>query len=205
MTKNQILGEFYEDAKFNESLNKLCTVDDHREDLKHEIMMILFETHESKIQHLYKNKQLLFFTIRIVMNQYHSNRSPFYKKFRGITPEVIDDIALEIDEIDYDTIITNKIEEYLHREIHWFDSHIFMMYYIKKVDKSGKELKSLSYRKIQDLHKFGGLKIDYNKVSKVVKRTLSEVIKKLKRDGYIIEDYRGDYMIDIQNINTDKK
>jgi len=186
MTKQAIIGELYQDRKFNEALDKLCKNDEHREDLKHEIILILLEKDENQIVKMYQSNFLLFYTIGIIRNQYHSNTSDFWKKFRDISPEIIDDMIEHENQIDYDRLLTEKIEHYLLTEIHWFDAHIFTMYYFKKIDnETGKVLKPLSYRKIQDLHKWHGLKIDYNKVGLVVKRTLKEVEKKLLRDGYI--------------------
>ena len=185
MTKADIIGELYSNEKFNQSLSKMCKNEQHIEDLKQEVMLILLEKDDKTIINMYNNGFLLFYTIGIIRNQYHSNTSDFWKKFRYDDLEIIDEITNEFDDIDYDVILTQHIEKYLY-DIHWFDAHIFTMYYFKKIDtKTGKILKPLSYRKIQDLHTWHGMKIDYNKVAIVVKRTMELIKTKLEQDGYI--------------------
>lgn len=200
MTKSEIIGNLYQDEKFNEALNKLCKNETHKEDLKQEIMLILLEKDDKQIKTMYKSNFLLFFTIGIIKNQYHSSTSPFWKKYRQESLELIDEIYDLNNEVDCEVLLTEKIEHYLLTEIHWFDAHIFTMYYFKKIDNdTGKILKPLSYRKIQDLHKWHGLKIDYNKVAIVVKNTLNDIKNKLKRDGYI-ELVDGEYRINCENL-----
>lgn len=52
------------------------------DDLVQEVLMILLEMDYSKVEEMYKNKQLNFFLTRIIKNQYLSTTSPFYKKYR---------------------------------------------------------------------------------------------------------------------------
>jgi hypothetical protein len=200
LDKNKIISDFYTSRKFNETLSKLCKNKDHIDDLKQEVIMILLEKDDNVIIDLAKGNLLLFYTIGIIRNQYHSNTSDFWKKFRNTHNEIIDDIYLELSDIDYETLLTSKIEKYLLTEIDWFSAHIFKCYYFTKVDKeSGKILKPLSLRKIQDLHRWNGLKIDYNKISKIVKITMEDLKNKLKKDGYIIE-HDGKLRINSENL-----
>lgn len=76
----------------------------YADDLIQEIYLILLEYNREKIIELYNNKQLNFFITRIVKNQWMSNTSPFYKKYRKIH-EIIDanvESNAEIDNIDED-------------------------------------------------------------------------------------------------------
>lgn len=52
------------------------------DDLIQEVYLILLEYNKDKIIELYKKKQLKFFIIGILQRQYHSNTSPFYKKYK---------------------------------------------------------------------------------------------------------------------------
>lgn len=52
------------------------------DDLIQEVYVILLEYNRDKIIELYKKKQLKFFIIGILQRQYHSNTSPFYKKYK---------------------------------------------------------------------------------------------------------------------------
>lgn len=51
-------------------------------DLVQEIYLILLEYNQTKLQKIYDNGQLNFFLTRIIKNQWCSNTSPFYKKYR---------------------------------------------------------------------------------------------------------------------------
>ena len=52
------------------------------DDLTQEVYLILLEYNRDKIIELYQKKQLKFFIIGILQRQYHSNTSPFYKKYK---------------------------------------------------------------------------------------------------------------------------
>ena len=52
------------------------------DDLVQEVYIILLEYNRDKIIELYQKKQLKFFIIGILQRQYHSNTSPFYKKYK---------------------------------------------------------------------------------------------------------------------------
>lgn len=55
---------------------------DDLRDLCQMVYVILLEYDEEKIQDLWENDQIDFFIIRILLNQYKSANSPFYKMFR---------------------------------------------------------------------------------------------------------------------------
>ena len=52
------------------------------EDLCQMVYLILLEYDEGKIVDLWENGQINFFLARILLNQYRSTNSPFYKLFR---------------------------------------------------------------------------------------------------------------------------
>lgn len=54
----------------------------YMDDLVQEIYLILLEYNQTKLQKIYDNGQLNFFLTRIIKNQWCSNTSPFYKKYR---------------------------------------------------------------------------------------------------------------------------
>lgn len=187
--------------KFNDSLKKLCLNDQHRDDLKHVVIMALLEKDDDEIKRLYESDLMLYYAIGIIRNQYHSSTSRFNKDHRIKDRLIIDDIVMQDESDITERVFTEKIEQYLLREIDWFSSHIFTCYYFNKVDRqTGKKLKPLSYRKIQNLHKIDDMKIDYNKVAKIVKRTMSEIKNKLERDGHIRE-HNGQWYIDPESFN----
>ena len=52
------------------------------EDLCQMVYLILLEYDGAKIEDLWENGQINFFIARILLNQYKSSNSPFYKLFR---------------------------------------------------------------------------------------------------------------------------
>lgn len=52
------------------------------DDLAQDIYLILLEMDEEKLVELYENKQLNYWIARIILNQYFSNTSPFFTKYR---------------------------------------------------------------------------------------------------------------------------
>ena len=54
----------------------------YMDDLVQEIYLILLEYNQEKLQYIYDKGQLNFFLTRIIKNQYFSNTSPFFKKYR---------------------------------------------------------------------------------------------------------------------------
>ena len=62
----------------------------YMDDLAQEIYLILLEYNQTKLQEIYDKGQLNFFLTRIIKNQYFSNTSPFFKKYRKYY-DMIDD------------------------------------------------------------------------------------------------------------------
>ena len=52
------------------------------EDLLHETILALYNSDKEKIKYIIEQKKLTFYIVRIMMNQYHSNTSPYHKKYR---------------------------------------------------------------------------------------------------------------------------
>ena len=52
------------------------------EDLLHESIIALYNSDKEKIKDIIEKKQLTFYIVRIMMNQYQSNTSPYHKKYR---------------------------------------------------------------------------------------------------------------------------
>ena len=52
------------------------------DDLIQEVYVILLEYKPEKIVDMYEKKQLKYFIVGVLQRQYHSNTSPFYKKYK---------------------------------------------------------------------------------------------------------------------------
>lgn len=60
------------------------------EDLCQMVYLILLEYDDAKIMDLWDNGQINFFLARILLNQYRSTNSPFYKLFRKYESKATD-------------------------------------------------------------------------------------------------------------------
>lgn len=59
-------------------------------DFVQEIYLILLEYDQDKLRTIYERNHIKFFLTRIIMNQWRSNTSPFYKKYRKYYDIMID-------------------------------------------------------------------------------------------------------------------
>lgn len=73
------------------------------DDLVQEIYLILLEYNEDKLIKMYERKQLKFFIVRIIMNQYFSKNSPFYKKYKIYDQRQDYNKEIETEEDEFDT------------------------------------------------------------------------------------------------------
>ncbi len=108
------------------------------EDLLHETILALYNSDKEKIKYIIEQKKLTFYIVRIMMNQYHSNTSPYHKKYRKqynqkqlkdfyiytkepLTKEKIKQLEEQEDRLQW-------IEEKL-KHLSWFDVEVFKIYY----------------------------------------------------------------------------
>ena len=121
------------------------------DDLLHDTIVALYDSDKEKIEKLIDKKELIFWIARIMVNQYHSKTSPFFKKYRKYykimderfvlgtwqdqyinnTPDRIHRIIDE-DGVKLKKQLEKDIERINKRlkEIHWFDSEIFRIYHM---------------------------------------------------------------------------
>jgi DNA-binding phage protein len=121
------------------------------DDLLHDTIVALYDSNKEKIEKLIDKKELIFWIARIMVNQYHSKTSPFFKKYRKYykimderfvlgtwqdqyinnTPDRIHRIIDE-DGVKLKKQLEKDIERINKRlkEIHWFDSEIFRIYHM---------------------------------------------------------------------------
>ena len=122
------------------------------EDLLHETILALYNTDKEKIKDIIEQKKLTFYIVRIMMNQYHSNTSPYHKKYRKqynekqlkefyiytkepLTKEKMKKLEEQEDRLQW-------IEEKL-KHLSWFDVEVFKIYYREgfSLNKMQKETK----------------------------------------------------------------
>jgi DNA-directed RNA polymerase specialized sigma24 family protein len=122
------------------------------EDLLHETILALYNSDKEKIKDIIEQKKLTFYIVRIMMNQYHSNTSPYHKKYRKqynekqlkefyiytkepLTKEKMKKLEEQEDRLQW-------IEEKL-KHLSWFDVEVFKIYYREgfSLNKMQKETK----------------------------------------------------------------
>ena len=145
MKRNEIISKLYLDKRFSDAAKKITNNTDYCEDLKSEVILVLLEkTDENLLIELDKKCQLIFYSVRIMLNMFKSNRSSFKKKYEHNS--IISDApyCLEIEENEF-----FKVDEIEHKEkidkinnklesIYWYDRQIFLEY-----------LEVKSYRKLE--------------------------------------------------------
>jgi hypothetical protein len=77
---NEIIVNLLQSDDFNHCMKKVKPA--LKQDLTSELAIILLETPPEKIVTLNDNRQLTFYTVRIILTLAFSKTSPFYKKYR---------------------------------------------------------------------------------------------------------------------------
>jgi len=145
--KNDIIIWLYNNKDFNDGFNKICTDDNFKGDLMQEFYLILLEKPGNELRTLYYSKNLVYWSLKILKNQFHSKSSPFYKKYR-VRKEDIEDLNLIENETDLTRYkIIEEVERILDVDIHWFDAHLFRLYYLNNILEDGNELKPIEFKK----------------------------------------------------------
>lgn len=80
--KNKIVEEIFNSNLLSTLFKNMCVRGTDFEDLQQEILLILLEYDDDKIIEMYNNKQLKWFIIKLIKNQYFSVNSPYYKKYK---------------------------------------------------------------------------------------------------------------------------
>jgi DNA-directed RNA polymerase specialized sigma24 family protein len=104
------------------------------EDLLHDVIVELYKKKTKLINKLIDKNEITFYIVRIMINQYHSNTSPYYNKYKK--HQYYKDIN-NIKEL-YIYSKDNNIEEKNNRlkwiedklkDLRWFDVQVFKIYY----------------------------------------------------------------------------
>ena len=108
------------------------------EDLLHETILALYNSDKEKIKYIIEQKKLTFYIVRIMMNQYHSNTSPYHKKYRKqYNQKQLKDFYIYTKE-PLTKEKMKQLEEQEHRlqwiedklkHLSWFDVEVFKIYY----------------------------------------------------------------------------
>ena len=117
------------------------------DDLLHETIEVLYKLDHEKVKKLINKKKFIFYIVRIMINQFHSNTSPYFYKYKKyyklINPNYNTSILWSehwlnsIPEDDVDHIkVKEEFEDMLYKvqknlkKLNWFDAEIFKVYYL---------------------------------------------------------------------------
>jgi DNA-directed RNA polymerase specialized sigma24 family protein len=140
----QKLNEYIEKSYKNLlDISKRITSNRHPdyEDLLHETILVLYALEKEKINKIIKQKKLTFYIVRIMINQYQSNTSPYHKKYRK---QYNDDQLKQFYIYTKEPLTKEKIEKLEKNEerlkwieeklqgLNWFDVSVFKLYYKEK-------------------------------------------------------------------------
>lgn len=151
--------------KIKETAYNIANENDY-EDLLHFVIEELYKCNKDKINDIIINKDMRWYIIRIMVNQYHSKTSRYYKKYKkyydyqvciindSITNSVPDNIKDK--EIIEDRL--NWIEKKL-KNLHWFDAEIFKLYYsnshsLNSLSKATKINRNTIYHSVNKVKKY---------------------------------------------------
>jgi len=101
------------------------------EDLLHETILALYNADQEKIKIIIEKKQLTFYIVRIMLNQYQSNTSPYHKKYRK---QYNEKQLKEFYIYTKEPLTKEKMKQLEEQEdrlkhLSWFDVEVFKIYY----------------------------------------------------------------------------
>lgn len=92
MTKGEVIEQIAQRRIVETMVAKIAhsALTDDLKDLCQMVYLIMMEYDDDKIVGMYDKGQMPFFIARIILNQYHSTSSPFYKLFRRSLTNSVD-------------------------------------------------------------------------------------------------------------------
>ena len=97
----------------------------------------LYKCDQDRIEQIIRKKQMTFYVVRVMINQFHSKTSRYYYKYRKYYEYHVTGIVEAISPDNVETEIETKqrveerlvwIEEKL-KDLYWFDAEVFRIYY----------------------------------------------------------------------------
>ena len=107
------------------------------EDLLSFVIEELYKCDKERIEDIVRKKQMTFYVVRIMINQFHSKTSRYYYKYRKYYEYHVSGIveAISPDNVDADIESKQLVEERLGwveeklKDLYWFDAEVFRIYY----------------------------------------------------------------------------
>jgi hypothetical protein len=129
-------------AELHQIVKNITKGNELSDELYHFCLMVLLEYNKDKMGEIVKRGHVKYFFITIVMNQYNSTTSPFYKQYRKQNVEYVEEYQDVKDDDFYDDKIDEKIafiEDELKNQ-HWYIQQVVNM----KTEMSYQEIKDVT-------------------------------------------------------------
>ena len=137
------------------------------EELLHFVIEELYKCDQIRLKEIIEKKQMTFYAVRVMMNQYHSKTSRYYYKYKKYYEY---HATQTIESISADKSKSNKkkkeeievkldwIEEKL-KDLYWFDAEVFKLYYrenfsLSEMAKATKINKNTLYKAIKNVKNY---------------------------------------------------
>jgi len=124
VNREQIIQELYLSKDINDAIGKM-NPQELQDDLRQEVFLVLCEMEETRLFQMYNDGYLKYFIVRTILNMAKSDRSNFYKKFRGNLQEI--PITYEVKKEDYDESLNDKLEKSI-EILHWYELELLKIY-----------------------------------------------------------------------------
>ena len=107
------------------------------DDLLSFVIEELYKCDKERIEDIVRKKQMTFYAVRVMINQFHSKTSRYYYKYNKYYEYHVSWIVEAISPDNVDTDIESKqlveerlgwVEEKL-KDLYWFDAEVFRIYY----------------------------------------------------------------------------
>jgi DNA-directed RNA polymerase specialized sigma24 family protein len=137
------------------------------EELLHFVIEELYKCDQIRLREIIEKKQMTFYAVRVMMNQYHSKTSRYYYKYKKYYEY---HATQTIESLSADKSKSNKkkkeeievkldwIEEKL-KDLYWFDAEVFKLYYrenfsLSEMAKATKINKNTLYKAIRNVKNY---------------------------------------------------
>ena len=137
------------------------------EELLHFVIEELYKCDQIRLREIIEKKQMTFYAVRVMMNQYHSKTSRYYYKYKKYyeyhSTQTIECISADKskstkkkkEEIE---VKLDWIEEKL-KDLYWFDAEVFKLYYrenfsLSEMAKATKINKNTLYKAIRNVKNY---------------------------------------------------
>jgi len=181
LSNKEIIEHIHNTPDYRKAVRNITKGNELADDLYSELLLIISDYDNVTLNNLLEKEQLVYFWVRICMNQWHSNTSPFYTKYRKDNREKL------YYEIEDNRIAEPDTEEFKHEpyenvvervaldaldDMYWYDKKLFELY-----------LELGTYKEVSEQTRipFGTVGTTLGKVKKKLKKEINKELERLGR------------------------